>query len=95
VPNELTHTSRRRNAQTRLFEPYAALLDHTPLWPTVGNHDVYNRQEPLPYQRVWTLPAAGEAGGAPSGTKFWYVIHVVTVQSAALGQYCELRADLG
>jgi hypothetical protein len=73
-------------AQRNLFEPYASVLDHTPLWPTVGNHDVYNGMDPLPYQRVWTLPTLGEAGGAPSHTEFWYSfdhgqVHFVCLES--------------
>jgi hypothetical protein len=45
------------------------------LWPTIGNHDTAQSANPppdLPYFKMFTLPMAGAAGGAPSGTEKYY-----------------------
>jgi hypothetical protein len=61
--------------QTGLFDMYTQLLRKTVLWPTIGNHDTAESSTPpadLPYFKMFTLPAAGEAGGVASGTNRYY-----------------------
>jgi calcineurin-like phosphoesterase family protein/purple acid phosphatase-like protein len=53
--------------QAAVFAMYPRQLATTVLWPTRGNHD-----SSADYFSVFTLPAAGEAGGLPSGTESYY-----------------------
>jgi PKD repeat protein len=74
--------------QTNLFEIYDAMLRKSVLWPTIGNHDLYDSaQGTWPYFDAFTLPANGEAGGEPSSTEAYYSfdyanIHFVCLDSA-------------
>ena len=94
--------------QANFFDLYAAVLRRTALWPALGNHDLEAR-DPLrggfAYFHVFTLPEAGEAGGAPSGSEHYYSfdwgrIHVVVLDSAGSHRGAEgpmlqwLRQDL-
>ena len=75
--------------QKAVFEMYDALLPRTVLWPAIGNHErvgAYPVAQPAPYFEIFTLPAAGEAGGTPSGTEAYYSfdyanIHFVVLDS--------------
>ncbi|MBI2927274.1 MAG: fibronectin type III domain-containing protein [Verrucomicrobia bacterium] len=61
--------------QAAVFELYPTVLRNTMLWPALGNRDTANSANPpptLPYFNVFTLPANGEAGGAPSATERYY-----------------------
>ncbi len=78
--------------QATLFDVYPEMLRKSVLWPTVGNHDVYSA-DPLtqtgPYFDMFTLPAAGEAGGLASGTEAYYSfdwanIHFISLDSQSL-----------
>ena len=62
------------NDQSSIFEPYAALLRHLPIWPALGNHDSYTSSEPgpYPYYDNFSLPTQGEAGGTPSGSEHYF-----------------------
>ncbi len=73
--------------QKALFEPRAGLLRDLPVWPAYGNHDARR----WAFFDIFELPAAGEAGGLPSGTEHWFALdygplHVVFLdtQSADL-----------
>jgi hypothetical protein len=77
--------------QTAVFDKYGDLLRHTPVWPTIGNHDagddpgVYGNQA-HDYLDIFSLPRNGESGGLPSGTELYYSfdyanIHVVCLDS--------------
>ncbi len=76
--------------QRNLFAIYPEQLRRSPLWPALGNHDVLTRGpsgEP-PFIDIFTLPAAGEAGGAPSGSEHFYAfdhanVHCICLDSAA------------
>ena len=60
---------------TNHFTGYEAILRHTVLWPTLGNHDARSANTTLetgPYYEAHILPTAGEAGGEPSGTEAYY-----------------------
>jgi hypothetical protein len=75
--------------QTGLFDVYQAMLRSTVLWPTLGNHDGASADSATqsgPYYAAFSLPAAGEAGGEPSGTEAYYAfdygnVHVVCLES--------------
>jgi hypothetical protein len=75
--------------QTAVFDMFAGMLRKTVLWPTLGNHDgrtAVSTTQTGPYYNVFTLPAAGEAGGLASGTEAYYSfdygdIHFVCLDS--------------
>jgi 3',5'-cyclic AMP phosphodiesterase CpdA len=72
--------------QTELFDVYADLLTTTTFYPTRGNHDVVVSGANNDYFDFFTLPAAGEAGGVPSGTEAFYSVdrgsvHLVCLDS--------------
>jgi len=72
-----------------IFNNFPAILRKTVLWPTPGNHDLVIADSPTqtgPYYEAFTLPALGEAGGAPSGTEAYYSydygnIHFISLDS--------------
>ena len=76
--------------QAAVFDMYPTILRNTPLWPTLGNHDVNQSNSATqtgPYFDAFTLPKNGEAGGVPSGTKAYYSfdyanIHFLVLDSA-------------
>ena len=75
--------------QAAVFDMYPMILRNTVLWPTFGNHDALSASsgsETGPYYNIFELPAAGEAGGLPSGTEAYYSfdygsIHFVCLDS--------------
>jgi len=75
--------------QSAVFDMYPAMLRHSVLWPTLGNHDGQSADSATqsgPYYQIFTLPAGGEAGGFPSGTEAYYSfdhgnIHFVCLES--------------
>ncbi len=88
--------------QAAVFDMYPNLLKALVLWPALGNHDAFNAQV---FLRAFDLPAAGEAGGLPSGTETYYsfdygTVHFVCLDSAASSRLpgspmlTWLRADL-
>jgi hypothetical protein len=88
--------------QNAVFNFYPAYLQHTVLWPTIGNHDSYSGGT---YLNIFTLPQNAEAGGVPSGTENYYSfdyanIHFICLDSAmssrAIGgaMYTWAEADL-
>ncbi len=76
--------------QTAVFDLYPTILRDTFLWPAIGNHDAYTSDSPTqtgPYFAAFTLPTAGEVGGAPSGTEAYYALdwgnlHLVCLDSS-------------
>jgi hypothetical protein len=72
--------------QAAVFDMYPAPLRQWVLWPTRGNHDVLHAGAGNDYYDLFTLPAAGECGGAPSGTEAYYSfdygnMHIVCLDS--------------
>ena len=76
--------------QNAVFNMYASFLSRSNLWSTIGNHDTAQSISPdvatLPYFNIFTLPAAGQAGGLASGTEKYYSfdfgnIHFVCLDS--------------
>ena len=69
-------------------------LKQNPLYPAPGNHDYDSPSGARtahnnPYHSIFTMPTAGEAGGAPSGTKSYYSfdignIHFISLDSDGL-----------
>ena len=57
--------------QRAVFEIYPDTLSTTPLYSTIGNHEVMTTGG-TPYYDIFTLPTMGEAGGIPSGTEAYY-----------------------
>jgi hypothetical protein len=58
--------------QAAVFDTYPAILRNTPLWPRFGNHDAHSSTSATQsgsYFEIFSLPAAGEATGLPSGTE--------------------------
>ncbi len=75
--------------QSALFEPYADLLRNIPYLPVYGNHDARR----WTFSRVFSFPAAAEAGGVASGSPRYFSfdyadVHVVVLdsESSALGE---------
>ncbi len=59
----------------RHFAVYQNILRHTPLWPTLGNHESPSVNTSLgigPYYEAHVLPTNGQAGGVASGTEAYY-----------------------
>jgi hypothetical protein len=74
--------------QTAVFNFMPDVLRQTLLWTTIGNHETYSvgAPGPFPYLDIFSPPTAGEAGGVPSGTKYYYSfdygnIHFVSLDS--------------
>ncbi len=60
---------------TNHFSIYENILCHTPLWPTLGNHEANSSSSATglgPYYEAHVLPASGQAGGVSSGTEAYY-----------------------
>ncbi|MDX1694152.1 MAG: metallophosphoesterase family protein [Ketobacteraceae bacterium] len=57
--------------QRAVFDMYPDTLSSTPLYSTIGNHEVMTTGG-APYYDIFTLPTTGEAGGIPSGTEAYY-----------------------
>lgn len=75
--------------QSAVFDMYPDTLQHSVLWPTLGNHDGHTANSATqigPYYDIFTLPAAAQAGGVPSGTEAYYSfdygdIHFICLES--------------
>ena len=75
--------------QRALFDFFPDFLRSNALWPALGNADILcceGRPDAIPYLDVFTLPAAGEAGGVASGSELYYSfdhgdLHVVVLDS--------------
>lgn len=78
--------------QAAVFDMYPTTLRNKFLWPTIGNHETSQSTTAtdFPYLHIFSLPTAGEAGGAPSGTEKYYSfdygnIHFVCLDSMTSG----------
>ena len=73
--------------QLHLFDIFPEMLRRSVLWPTKGNHDLFDAAAGTwPYFDGFTLPRNGEAGGLASGTEAYYSfdhanIHFVVLDS--------------
>jgi hypothetical protein len=94
--------------QVAVFDMYPTMLRKSVLWPTIGNHDTAQSQNPpsgLPYFAMFTLPTNAQAGGIASGTEKYYSfdygnIHFICLDSMTSDRTSSgpmatwLRADL-
>ena len=81
--------------KAKLFDVYASILRHAPLWPTFGNHDGYSassKSQSGAYYDVFTLPRGGEAGGVASGTEAYYSFDYGNIHFVCLNSYDVPRA---
>ena len=81
--------------QYAVFEMYPAMLRKSVLWPTIGNHETYSFEEPMPYLSMFTLPTGGEAGGVPSGTERYYSFNYGNIHFVCLDSMTEDRSSFG
>lgn len=80
--------------QAAVFNQYARILRQSVLWPTIGNHDA-GGPTPYPYFAMFTLPAAGEAGGVASGTERYYSFDYGGVHFVCLDSELSDRSPAG
>jgi hypothetical protein len=93
--------------QTNLFEVYGTILRQLPIWPAIGNHEVYSvgPGQRFPYLDIFSFPTNGEAGGVASGREEYYSfdqanIHFICLDSETSSRETNgvmanwLRADL-
>ena len=74
--------------QAAVFDIYPSLLRQTPLWPTLGNHDLYDPvTRRWPYYDSFTLPTSGESGGLGSGTEAYYSFDWANVHFVVLDSF--------
>jgi len=74
--------------QAAVFDMYPTLLRKCVTWPTLGNHETAQSTatNAYPYFDMFTLPTAGEAGGVPSVTEYYYsfdlgMVHFICLDS--------------
>lgn len=77
-------SGRNREFQAALFQPFAGVLRHVPLWAVYGNHDARR----WVHYDIFSLPENAESGGVASGTESWYSfdhgpVHVAVLDSEA------------
>lgn len=84
--------------QRAVFETYPEMLRQTALWPVYGNHDGQSADantQSGAYFDIFEPPAAGQAGGVPSGTEAYYSFDVGNVHVAVLSSYQTPRSAKG
>lgn len=74
--------------QLALFDLYAAELRRAPFWPARGNHEDFATV----YTDMFTLPAAAQAGGVPSGSELYYSFDHANVHFVCLDSDSQSRA---
>ncbi len=80
--------------QRAVFDVYPDFLRNTTLWSTMGNHETYNGEDPLPYYQIFTFPTNGEAGGMASGSEHYYSFDYANVHFVCLdSQTTEMRME--
>ncbi len=77
--------------QKAVFEIYPETLATTPLFSTIGNHEVLSFGG-APYFDIFTLPENGEGGGLASGTEAYYSFNYGNVHFVCLDSEKASRA---
>jgi hypothetical protein len=80
---------------TNHFAVYQDILRHTPLWPTLGNHESPSVNTSIgtgPYYEAHVLPTNGQAGGVASGTEAYYAFDYANVHFIVLDSMDSSRA---
>jgi len=83
---------------TNHFSIYQDILRHTPLWPTLGNHEARNSSSAFgigPYYEAHVLPTGGEGGGVASGTEAYYAFDYANVHFIVLDSMDSDRTPTG
>ena len=71
--------------QNGVFDIFPELLRKSVLWPTPGNHDLYDVvSDTWPYFDIFTLPQFGEAGGLESLDEAYYSFDYANVHFVSL-----------
>jgi len=81
LPSEFTN---------RFFGVYNKILENTPCWPTMGNHEGVSSDSGTqvgPYYTSYVLPKGGDAGGVPSGTEAYYSFDYANVHFIVLDSH--------
>ena len=74
-----------RQYQDGLFDIFPEMLRKSVLWPTPGNHDLYDvGAGTWPYFDIFTLPQNGEAGGLQSSDEAYYSFDYANVHFVSL-----------
>jgi len=83
--------------QVAIFNMYPNILQNTPLWPTIGNHDAHEEDANghFPYFDIFTLPTQAEAGGVPSGTEKYYSFDHANIHFVCLDSMTSARTTNG
>ncbi len=84
--------------QRAVFETYPEQLRQSCVWPTFGNHDALSADGTTQsgvYFDAFTLPAAAQAGGVPSGTEAYYSFDWANVHFACLDSQDSSRSATG
>jgi hypothetical protein len=85
--------------QNAVFNMYGNVLRQSNLWSTIGNHDTAGSTNPnvatTPYFKIFTLPAAGEAGGLASGTEKYYSFDFANIHFVCLDSMTSDRSTNG
>jgi predicted phosphodiesterase len=82
------------NYQEALFDVFAPTLPYTPLYSTVGNHDVLEDGGST-YFDIFTLPVDGKTGTVPSGTEAYYSFNYSNIHFACLDSEISNRSATG
>ncbi|MEY2511744.1 MAG: hypothetical protein QOE26_2507 [Verrucomicrobiota bacterium] len=81
--------------QKAMFDMYPTMLRKTTFWSCLGNHETNQATtfvDTYPYFDIYTLPTAGEAGGAASGTEHYYSFDYGNIHFIALDSMTANRA---
>jgi len=81
--------------EAAVFDAYPSLLRTVALWPTRGNHDYLHAGTDNDYLEIFSLPAAGQAGGVPSGTESYYSFDWANVHFVCLDSEGSDRTSTG
>jgi hypothetical protein len=84
--------------QNNFFNIYGSILRKTPAWSALGNRDtnLSTQHNPAyPYYSIFSLPAAAEAGGVPSGTEQYYSWNYGNIHFICLDSMTSSRAANG
>ena len=92
------HMGRDYEYQKAVFDMYTELLQQTPVWSTLGNHDGYSASsanESGPYYDIFTLPREAEVGGVASGTEAYYSFDHGNIHFVVLDSYQTIKSTSG
>jgi hypothetical protein len=84
--------------QRGVFDMYPQLLQSSPLWTAIGNHDAVSADslwQTGPYYALFSPPIAGEAGGVASGTAAYYSFDYGNIHFICLDSYGCDRSPTG